>query len=364
MVYDMGKAIKLGVVGLGRAGWGMHFEEIKDKTDKFEVAAVCDIEADRVQKAIERFDCKGYTSIDDLLADSDVEIVDIATRSNDHFDHAMKALKAGKDVLLEKPVSMSYDEAKVLFENANKPGKPRLFVRQNRRFERGFNTVLDMINSGKLGTVFEVNLTQLDYQRRDDWQTIDEFGGGQILNWGPHIIDHSLRFLGSEVKEQFGDRMHTVAGGDCEDHFSIHFVGENGRKVNMWISGGCALNAGRTYTAYGNRGAIECHNWHVKARYIDPESVLEPVVSSPETPGSSFGATGTFAAKEEIKWIEEEYDFDGEDLTAIWDYIYESYRNGAEYPVKDEEILQMMKAVSKLKEAPVKDMTANRDKVN
>jgi len=362
----MSNPIKLGVVGLGRAGRGMHFSEIKEKTDKFQVAACCDIIRERVDQTIERFGCKGYDSIDDLIADPDVEIVDIATRTNDHFSHAVKALKAGKDVLLEKPVAMSYEETKELFSLANKPGKPILFVRQNRRFEKAFNNVLDLVNSGKLGTVFEINVVQFGYQRRDDWQTLSEFGGGQILNWGPHIIDHSLRLLGSEVKEQFGDRLHSAAGGDCEDHFSIHFIGENGRKVNMWISGACALGGTRSYCAYGNRGAVECRDGKVKVKYIDPEQDLPFVVSSRETPAKGFGSTGTFAGGEEIRWIEEEYDIDimNEDLTVIWDYIYDTYRNGAPYPIKDEEILQMMKAADELMTGTaVRDMTAKRDSI-
>ena len=360
----MSNPIKLGIVGLGRAGWGMHTGEIQNKTDKYQVAAVCDIIPERVEKSVNRFNCKGYSKIEDLIADPEVEIVDIATRSCDHYRHAKMALLAGKSVLLEKPVSMNIDESTELFTLANQPGKPRLFIRQNRRFEKVFNLVRDTIASGKLGTVFEVSLDVLGYQRRDDWQTLREFGGGQVLNWGPHIIDQSLMLLDSPVKYQFGDMKHAVAGGDCEDHFTIHFVGENGRKVNMCISGAIALGDGRHYTAWGNRGAIMCEENHVRMRYIDPEQVFEPVVSDPGTPGDSFGASGTFSAVVEPKWIEEDFFVEGEDLTVIWDYMYDSFRNGAEYPIREQEVKNLMQAVTRLfNETETIDCTAHRDSV-
>ncbi|MBR7133622.1 MAG: Gfo/Idh/MocA family oxidoreductase [Clostridia bacterium] len=345
----MQKPIKLGIVGLGRAGWGMHLEEIKNKTDKFEVVAVCDILPDRNQKTAERLGCRTYNSIDELIADSEVEIVDIATRTCDHFEHAMKALKAGKDVILEKPICMSYEEACILYNNANKPGLPRLYARQNRRFEKVYSIVKETVDSGILGKVFEITVSQLGYQRRDDWQTLSEFGGGQLLNWGPHIIDHSLMLLDSPVKKQYGDMKLAAAGGDCEDHFSIHFIGENNRKVNMCISGSAALNNGRCFVAYGTRGAIECVNNDIHLKYINPEQKLPPVKSSAATPGSSFGASGTFESAVNPDWIEESYKITSEDLTVIWDYIYENYRNGADYPIKDIEVLNLMKVISRLK---------------
>ncbi len=345
----MKNPIKLGIVGLGRAGWGMHLNEIENK-DTFKVVAVCDIIPERVEKSVNRCGCKGYGSIDELIADEEVEIVDIATRTVDHFEHAVKALKAGKNVLLEKPVSLNYEQTKQLFALANKEGLPKLYIRQNRRFEKVFNIVLDTIRSGKLGDVFEVTVSQLGYQRRDDWQTLSEFGGGQLLNWGPHIIDQALRLLESPVKEQFGDLKQVAAGGDCEDHFSIHLKGENGRKVNLCISGACALTNGRRYAAYGSRGAIECLDNHVSIRYIDPQQVLPPVVSSKETPADSFGKSGTFHSTVAPNWIEESFDIDGEDLTVIWDYIYDNFRNGVDYPIKEDEILDLMKVASDLKD--------------
>ncbi len=349
----MSNPIRLGIVGLGRAGWGMHTEELAGKEDKYQFVAACDIIPERVEKMKERYGCKGYDNIDDLIADPDVEIVDIATRSCDHFEHVEKALKAGKDVLIEKPISLTLKQAEKLFEMSNKEGTPKLYVRHNRRFESVFNEVLKTVNSGVLGNVYEINISQGSFQHRNDWQTISEFGGGQLLNWGPHIIDHSLRLLGSPLKNITGELKQVTAGGDCEDHVIIHFESEAGRTVNMCISGGMALEAGRSFEVFGDRGAMVCgktgSEYDIKVRYINPEQEIAPIISDPGTPGDSFGSTGTFAAAVELDWIEKEYQAPAQDLTVIWDYMYESYRNGAPYPIKDSEALEVMYAVEQIR---------------
>lgn len=349
----MSNPIKVGIVGLGRAGWGMHLSELEGKKDRFKIVAACDVIPERTALAKERLNCRTYDNLDSLLADEEIELVDIATRTCDHFKHAKKALEAGKNVLLEKPACVSVDEMKKLYEISNKPGMPRLFIRQNRRFEVVFNKFLDFIRSGKIGNVFEIQISQLGYQRRDDWQTLSEFGGGQILNWGPHIIDQALILLDSEIDSSKCTRMLAAAGGDCEDHFSIDLHGKNGRNVKLWISGSAALNCGRRYTAYGDRGSIECFNNDIKARYINPSQVLPPVISDPNTPAMSFGASGTFQAAIEPDWIEENETVTFEDPSVMWNYLYDSFRNGKTYPISDEEEIRIMQVITDAKSAPL-----------
>jgi predicted dehydrogenase len=187
------KPIQVGLVGLGRAGNGMHRPELRGRQDKFRFAAVCDIIEERTVPFAEEFGSKAYTRIEDLLADPDVELVTIATRSCDHFRHAKMALEAGKNVFIEKPFSMKSAEVRELIALGSEPAGPHLYVRHNRRFENGFQIAQQIIDSGKLGEVYEIRLTRNGYQRRNDWQTLSEFGGGQLLNWGPHIVDQDRK---------------------------------------------------------------------------------------------------------------------------------------------------------------------------
>ena len=189
------KPIKMGIAGCGRAGWGMHKTELQSHGRKFQVVAACDPDPKRRELMAGEYGCPTYSKIEDLIADPSVELVDIATRSPEHTAHAIMALRAGKKVFLEKPIALSLSEAKKLEKVAAKfPGA--LFIRHNRRFEPTFQHVREIIDSGLLGEVYEIKLRRQGFGRRDDWQTILKCGGGQLLNWGPHLVDHALRFLG------------------------------------------------------------------------------------------------------------------------------------------------------------------------
>ncbi len=349
----MSKPIKLGLIGLGRAGAGFHVPDTLRKSDKFQIVAVCDIICERADRLSGELACRGYYSMDDLLADPEVEMVDISTRSSDHYAHTLKAIAAGKDIMLEKPVAMNREELEDILSKTNQPGKPRVFFRHNRRFEPAFVEMMDIVKSGLLGSIFEAQLSEYGFQHRNDWQTISEFGGGQMLNWGPHLIDHALCFLGAPAANMTVNSIQAIAGGDCEDHFSIRMTGENGRFVTVSVSGSAALHNGRTYTLFGTRGAAVMTDGKIHLRYIDPEQSIPPVVSDPETPGANFGSSGTFASTIQLNWIEKDIETAPIDHAIILDLIYDSYRCGKEYPIKDEEILNLMDVITKAKAQPI-----------
>jgi len=344
----MSNPIKIGLIGLGRAGNGMHRSELRSRQDKFTFYAVCDVIPERMDAFAEEFGSKKYSTIEELLADDEVELVSIATRSCDHYKHAKMALLAGKDVMLEKPFCRTTAEARELVALGSQPAGPHLYIRHNRRFEQGFQQVCEIIESGILGDVYEIKLTRNGYQRRNDWQTISEFGGGQLLNWGPHIIDHSLRFCGGDYTNLYSCLKHVAAGGDCEDHIKIVFTGVNGRIVDMEISGGTALGTPE-YLVYGSKGALVSEKGGFKLRYLDPNVQLGKVVSSPDTPGTGTG----FGNPEKLVWIEETVPLRGDGTQRIWDYLYETIRTGKDFPVKLDQAAKVIEVIEKVKEGTI-----------
>ena len=340
-VFNMSRPIKIGIAGIGRAGWGMHCEELKGREDKFEIVAACDLIESRRNKMEEKFGCKTYEKIEDMIADPNVELVDIATRSKDHFDHSLLALKAGKSVILEKPMCLNYNQALKLKEESEK-SDGQLYIRHNRRFDPDFLHVREIIASGILGDVYEIRLARHSYNRRDDWQTIIEHGGGQLLNWGPHIVDHALRFLESPVSDMYSDLKKIAAVGDAEDHLKIILKGQNGRLVDLEISGGVAIGS-PTYRVFGSKGSLELTGDKIKLKHLDPEVELVDKKANPGTPGETFGTP------EQLVWIEEEIPVKDGDNYVIWDMLYESIRNGAEYPISLDEALEVMKVISAAK---------------
>lgn len=361
------RPIRIGIVGIGRAGWGMHCKELEDRREKFEIVAACDIIKERRDLMADRYGCKTYRRIEELIEDRDVELVDIATRSRDHFEHARLALLGGKDVFLEKPMCRTYEEARKLKRVATR-GESNLYVRHNRRFEPCFNHVREIIDSGILGDVFQVKLRRLGFGRRSDWQTLKRYGGGQTMNWGPHIIDHALRLLDSPLKHVWGDTRRIAAAGDADDHVKIVLTGRNGRVVDLEVSGGAALVDEPVYVVWGHRGGLWSDDKVIRVRYLDPSCPDPEDKADPSTPHIDAGfmearpkkapgpkpkgtASPPFRSASRPKggadkWIEKTFPVapkNRAEMPAIWDALYDTIRKGKPFPISLDEALDVMK---------------------
>ena len=337
----MANPIRVGITGLGRAGWGMHCPELAGKEDKFVIVAGCDTQAAKRERFAAKYGCKVYSKVEDMVADPNVELMTIATRSPDHFAHASMALKAGKHVFDEKPMTANYDQARKLQALAAKT-KGKLYIRHNRRFEPGFLHIREIMKSGIIGDVYQVQLARIGYARRDDWQTLMSCGGGQMLNWGPHIVDHALQFLDSPVASMWSELKRIAAVGDAEDCLKIVLKGENGRVVDMEISGGAAMGKPE-YLIFGTRGALTTTGDSIKLRYLDPKVKLPKRKANPGDPGENFGNP------ESLPWIEEDIPVSPKKSYDIWDELYKAVRLGKKFPITLDEAVAVMKVISAAK---------------
>ncbi|MBN8217097.1 MAG: Gfo/Idh/MocA family oxidoreductase [Spirochaetes bacterium] len=338
--------IRIGLSGLGRAGWGMHLSEIKDRTDRFKVVACWDPDAARMKRAQERLGCRACKSYEELVKDSEVELVDIASPSLDHVPQALKALAAGKRVFLEKPAALRYLDAQKLQAMAKKNGG-KLFIRHNRRFEPAFAHIREIMEAGLLGEVYEVKLRRHSYSRRDDWQTLVACGGGQLNNWGPHLVDHALQFLDSPVESVWSDLKRVAAVGDAEDHLKILLRGKNKRLVDVEISGGAAL-AEPEYILFGTKGALTSDGKTLQLKYLDPAVKLAPRKASKETPPSE----GAFGAPDQLVWKEEALPVSPKskcNTDHIWDHLFAAIREGKKFPITLEEGIEVVRITELVK---------------
>lgn len=338
--------VGIGLVGLGRAGWGMHRKELQGREPHFRIEAAFDTLEERRRMA-EEAGIRTHESLESLVHDPAIELVDIATRSSDHYAHGLLALNAGKDVLMEKPFAQTYEQARLLYEAAAKNGR-RIFVRHNRRFDPDFLHVREMIGSGLLGEVYLIRLNRHNYQRRSDWQTIKAFGGGQLLNWGPHIVDHGLCLLQSPVTSIWSDLKQVAAAGDAEDHLKIIMKGENGRVVDIEISGGVAIPS-PTYQVYGTKGSLTATGREIRLRYLDPGVPLAELEADPGTPGAAFGSTGTYDSGEKLVWIDRTLPVNPEKTYDIWEELYQAIRGGKPFLIRAEEALEVVRVIEEVK---------------
>jgi len=143
---------KLGMAVLGVGFWGQNHARIFHELPNTELVAVCDMDSERAQTAAEKFGVEGYTDSRELLERRDVEAVSICTWSTKLADEAMRALKAGKHVLVEKPMATTVQQARKIVDLAGRKER-HLMVGFVERFNPGVQRIKNAVEKGEIGTL-------------------------------------------------------------------------------------------------------------------------------------------------------------------------------------------------------------------
>ncbi|MCL2816293.1 MAG: Gfo/Idh/MocA family oxidoreductase, partial [Oscillospiraceae bacterium] len=209
--------IKAAILGYGRNGSTMHADAI-EKSAEFDLTAVCDIDENARNKAHERFNCRVYENYHDMLEREELDLVIIVTRSSQHCEMVCDCLEAGKNVLVSKPWALDCGQAEKMIAAVKSSGK-LLLPWLPARWGVDLLRLRELIASGIIGKVFQIKKSEFSFAVRNDWQTLKEFGGGYLLNWGPHLIDQPVHLLGQSVKSVYAEMKHLINLGNAEDMF-------------------------------------------------------------------------------------------------------------------------------------------------
>jgi predicted dehydrogenase len=176
-------SIRTAVVGLGY--WGPNLVRVVNEATGIELAAVCDLDAARLARFERQYPAAVATSrFEEVLADETIDAVVIATPAGTHFALAGAALRAGKHVLVEKPMASSVEECRVLMADAE-AARRVLMPAHVFLYNAAVEKVRQYIESGELGDVYYIYSQRLNLgQVRQDVNA--------LWNFGPHdlsIID-------------------------------------------------------------------------------------------------------------------------------------------------------------------------------
>jgi predicted dehydrogenase len=330
------KAVKVGVIGLGRAGWNIHVERMRGD-ERFQITAVSDLQQARLQEAHDEFGCELFTDYKQLLKNADCELVVVASQSVDHGPQSVAALKSGRHVIVEKPMAMSTGEADKMIRAANAADK-KLFVHQNYRYNPDVRHIQEVIKSGILGRVFEIRIRALSFARRNDWQTLQKYGGGNLNNTCPHYIDAALLLLDSPVKRHFTDLQLTTDVGDADDHAKILLKGENGRVIDLEVSTSCAFKEPK-WTLLGTAGTLRSDGATSELKYFDPKKAARLKVNEAPPEGRKYGSGDV------LPWQEETRPSVAEVTTDFYDNVFAVLRNRKKMDITPEQVREVIRII-------------------
>lgn len=207
------------MIGFGLAGRIFHSAVI-DATEGLELAGIVQRKGDEAQKAYPRVPV--YRSLDAMLAEAPLDVVVVATPNDTHVPMAAQCLRAGKHVVIDKPVAVSSDEAASLFPIAREAGR-RVFVYHNRRWDGDFLTVQQLLRTDKLGKLrtFESHFDRFrPAPKPGAWREEAKHGNGILLDLGSHLGDQALVLFGLP-SAVWGDVRAEREGSRVDDAFDI-----------------------------------------------------------------------------------------------------------------------------------------------
>lgn len=342
------KKIKTAILGQGRSGRDIHGRCLSDMTDLYEIAAAVDLIPDRRVRAEKEYGCQTYEDYRSLFEREDIDLVINALPSHLHVPVTLEFIGRGFNIISDKPLAGRASEVDTLIGAAEKSGK--LFtVFQQSRYAPYFLKIREVIDSGVLGSIKQIKISYNSFQRRWDWQTLQEFNGGSLLNTGPHPVDQALQLFGTDVMPDVTcimDRVNTF--GDAEDFVKL-IMRKPGRPVIDLEIISCSAFPTFTYEIYASNGGLRSNGTRVEWRYFRPSEAPEQKLI--KTPLMKEDKTPAYCS-EKLVWYDEWADLSEEMkdsfkfmTTSYYKMIYEALTKGAALEITPQQVRQQIAVI-------------------
>jgi UDP-N-acetyl-2-amino-2-deoxyglucuronate dehydrogenase len=192
--------IQFAIIGCGRIAQ-RHAEHI----NKFgKLIAVCDVVKEKADTLAKEYNATAYYDLADMLAnEKSIDVVSVCSPNGLHAQHSIQSLKSGFHVLCEKPMAINVNDCGEMIQTAEQYNK-RLFAIKQNRFNPPVEAVKKIINEGRLGKIFSVQLTCF-WNRNEDyyqnsWKGTKDLDGGTLYTQFSHFVD-LLYWMVGDIKD-------------------------------------------------------------------------------------------------------------------------------------------------------------------
>jgi len=332
--------------GTGYAAWnempelpGIDHSIDTDIGKKLELAGVYDIDHARMDWA-KRHGFNLYESYEAMLQDQTIDIIVVATPNHLHHDMSIAAMRSGKHVLCEKPVTVTSAELESVIAVSKETGRV-FYPRMNRRWDPDFKQVQKIYQEKLIGDVYRIE-SRVHGSRGipGDWRGKKEYGGGMMLDWGVHLLDRLLMLIPERVNQVYCT-ITNITNKDVDDGFTMNLLFESGLTAVVEVGTCNFINLPMWYIA-GTQGTCMINDWFSKGKIVQLKS-WEDKDTTPIMAGA--GLTKTMAPRQEnsVKEIPlPKVVFDNNEL---YSNLADTINGEAEQIVKPEEALRVLKLI-------------------
>jgi len=327
--------LKIGLLGAGMIG-NTHvdgFLSMKSKIAQY--TAVCEVDTNKRNEFAQKYSLHAFADLNEMLADPDIDVVDLCLPSFMHEEYAVKTARAGKHLLIEKPIAFTLEAARNIFTAAREKGT-RIMVAQVIRFWPEYAKIKEICDSGELGDIITVYAARLGQMVTwVDWYKNPAKSGETLLNLTQHDIDFLHYLLGKPVS--------VYSAGTRDTHNNYNDVMNIFRfrcGANAIVDGSLSMTAGYPFTmrmrVLGTIGTLEFQ--YTADENIGPDSASSLIWYRPGEKGQKVEA--------------EKYDPYGKEI----EYFVQCVAAGKDpETVPEESVMQVLASIVAAKESLVKN---------
>lgn len=331
------------VASIGFGGMATHHFNQSKCLDMIELKGIYDIDPKR-QEAARNYGLYIYSSAEEIYSDPDIDIVLVAVPNDLHKAYCIEALRHGKNVLCEKPVTMNSKDLEDIMAVAKETGMV-FTVDQNRRVNKDFVLMKRSVEAGLLGDVYVIE-SRVEGSRGvpAGWRTTKAQGGGMMLDWGVHLIDQIMYMYPDAKVTNVFCKMYEIHY-DVDDNFRLTMTLSNGITAHIEVSTNNFIKHPRWYVL-GTDGTLQIDDWDSEGRIVRCKSRED--TWGAEIAKNKVGPSKTMAPRspESVEEIPIHAPTDVEDnLNPTYYQLVDAIEGKAELTIKPEQALRVMRVM-------------------
>ena len=333
-------ALNMGIIGYG--GMAVWHHKSVNEVPEIAITGAYDIR-EEIMETVAKSGLKPYRSAEELCADPQIDLVLVSTPNNFHKEFSIMALRAGKNVICEKPVTMNAAELEEII-NVSKECEKIFTVHQNRRWDADFLMIKKILETGTLKNPYFIeNRVQGSRRYLHEWRGYAVNGGGMLRDWGVHLIDQ-LMFLFPYKIISVDAHLQQVYAKEVDDNFTALMRFETGLSALVNVAMNCFITQPRWHMCCED-GTVVINNWDCDGKIVKLDEDAEDLSWDEVIVYTAAGPTRSMAPRPKETTVELPLPKVDASWSEFYKNVYEAINGTASLIVKPEQSLRVMKVI-------------------